>query len=186
VIAGDTLPTLEASRVRLRWLVREDAPALFEIFGHAEVMRYWSHLPMDTVDQAAALVDEVRACFAKKTLFEWGIASRDDDSIIGTCTLSSVDPKNRRAELGYTLRRDRWGQGLASEAMTRLLDFAFGELRLRRIEADVDPRNLPSVRLLERLGFVKEGRLRERWNVGDEIQDADLYGLLAREWRVGV
>jgi RimJ/RimL family protein N-acetyltransferase len=57
--------------------------------------------------------------------------------------------------------------------------------RLRRLEADVDPRNENSMRILEKLGFQREGLLRERWNVGDEIQDTAFLGLLAREWRGG-
>lgn len=69
------------------------------------------------------------------------------------------------------------------EALTALLDFAFGALDLHRLEADVDPRNAASVRTLERLGFRREGYLRERWLVGGEIQDALFYGLLRREWR---
>jgi RimJ/RimL family protein N-acetyltransferase len=68
------------------------------------------------------------------------------------------------------------------EALTLLFAFAFGELRLRRLEADVDPRNAASIRSLERLGFRREGYLRERWCVNGEIQDALFYGLLRREW----
>ena len=68
------------------------------------------------------------------------------------------------------------------EALVLLLDFAFGELRLRRIEADVDPLNAASVRTLERLGFQREGLLRERWFVGGVPQDSYFYGLLQREW----
>jgi RimJ/RimL family protein N-acetyltransferase len=67
-------------------------------------------------------------------------------------------------------------------ALERLLDFAFHELGLRRIEADVDPNNARSIATLERLGFRREGYLRERWFVGGEVQDALFYGLLRREW----
>jgi RimJ/RimL family protein N-acetyltransferase len=69
------------------------------------------------------------------------------------------------------------------EALLALLDFGFGELDLNRIEADIDPRNSTSARTLERLGFTREGYLRERWIVGDEVSDTALYGLLRREWR---
>jgi len=58
-----------------------------------------------------------------------------------------------------------------------------GALRLNRIEADIDPRNVASAGLLERLGFVREGVLRERWIVGDEASDSALYGLLASDRR---
>jgi RimJ/RimL family protein N-acetyltransferase len=69
------------------------------------------------------------------------------------------------------------------EALTALLCYAFGELKLRRIEADVDPRNAASLKSLGRLGFRREGLLRERWNVAGEIQDTAYFGLLAREWK---
>ena len=69
------------------------------------------------------------------------------------------------------------------EALRALLDMAFDELQLHRIEADTDPRNDRSMRLLERLGFVKEGHFRERWIVGGEVSDAAMFGLLHRDWR---
>ena len=75
-----------------------------------------------------------------------------------------------------------WGRGLGAGAVALLAGFAFDVLGLRRLEADVDPRNTASLRLLERLGFVREGHLRERWILGGEIQDAVFYGLLRREW----
>jgi RimJ/RimL family protein N-acetyltransferase len=71
------------------------------------------------------------------------------------------------------------------EALVAVVDYAFGPLGLRRLEADTDPRNLASQRALERLGFTREGLLRERWQVGDEISDTALFGLLAREWVAG-
>ena len=70
------------------------------------------------------------------------------------------------------------------EALQALLEFGFGELDLNRIDADIDPRNSASARTLERLGFTKEGYLRERWIVGDEVSDTAIYGLLRREWKV--
>jgi len=70
------------------------------------------------------------------------------------------------------------------EALQELLEFGVGELDLNRIEADIDPRNSASARTLERLGFTKEGYLRERWIVGDEVSDTAIYGLLRREWKV--
>ncbi|MEQ1832836.1 MAG: GNAT family protein, partial [Candidatus Eisenbacteria bacterium] len=79
--------------------------------------------------------------------------------------------------------RRHWGQGSLHEALTAVVGDAFGPLGLRRLEADIDPRNMASVRALERLGFAREGLLRERWVVADEISDSVLMGLLAREWR---
>jgi RimJ/RimL family protein N-acetyltransferase len=183
VIDGDRLPVLEAQRIRLRWLEPGDVDALFAIFSDRDVARYWSAPAMTERAEAEALFAEIGACFAKKELFQWGIARRDDDAIIGTCTLAWVSATHRRAELGFALARPHWGAGIMREALVRLIDFSFDELDLHRLEADVDPRNARSMGLLERLGFRREGHLRERWHVGGEICDGIFYGLLAREWR---
>lgn len=183
MINSDTLPTITADRISLRWLTERDVGSLFSIFSDPEVMRYWSSTPFANTDAARKLLAHIHDGFSRRALFQWGIARRTDDLVIGTCTLFHTDLDNRRAEIGYALRRDHWGHGYMREALTALLDFAFNTLNLHRVEADVDPRNDSSVRTLERLGFRKEGYLRERWLVGGGIQDSLFYGLLQRDWR---
>lgn len=117
-----------------------------------------------------------------QTLFQWGIERHEDERIIGTCTLAGIDHVNRRAELGYALRRNCRGCGYMTEALGRLLSYSFVEMNFHCLEADVDPRNTPSIQLLERLGFRKEGHLRERWLTESEAQDSYFYGLLRSEW----
>lgn len=185
MIATAELPTIAASRVSLRWLRERDVPALFSIFSHPEVMRYWSSPPYPDVAAARQLLEKIHACFAQKSLFQWGLVRNVEGDLIGTCTLSHLDVQNRRAEVGYALGRAHWGHGYVQEGVRALLAFAFDTLDLHRIEADVDPRNGPSVRVLERLGFSKEGYLRDRWIVNGEVSDSALYGLLRREWSGG-
>lgn len=179
------LPTLDGARVRLRSVEHRDVDALFEVFSHPEVMRYWSRGPMTERAEAVSLVEEIHRSARAGSLFQWGIVTRDDDRVIGTTTLSSIHTSSRRAELGYALGRPHWGRGLVGEALGLLLDHAFGAMSLHRLEADVDPRNARSIRTLERLGFVREGYLRERWIVEGEVCDAIVYGLLARDRRSG-
>lgn len=176
-----SLPTLEAARVRLRGLRESDTDAFFGLRSDPETMRYWSHLPYTERAQAQRYLAENAA--PDDTALLWGIATPDTDTLIGTFTLFGIDRRSDRAEIGYLLGRPHWGQGLATEAATLAIDHAFGAMGLRRLEADIDPRNTASQRLLERLGFVREGILRERWRVGDEISDTAFYGMLAREWR---
>ncbi|HSK78033.1 MAG TPA: GNAT family protein [Thermoanaerobaculia bacterium] len=176
-----TLPTLETERLTIRWLEDRDVPRLFEIFSNPEVMRYWSSPPLEDIRGAEELLREIRQFFESRTLFQWGVALKEDDRVIGTCTLSSLSASNRRAEIGYALGRAWWGKGYMTEALPALLRFAFGPLGLHRIEADVDPRNLPSLRSVESLGFRREGYLRERYFVNGEVQDSVIYGLLRSE-----
>ncbi len=157
MISADTLPTIAAGRVLLRWLTERDVDDLFSIFSDREVMRFWSSAPFTDEAAARRLLEHIRESFQTKQLFQWGVARRSDDRVIGTCTLTHLDAGNQRAEVGFALGREHWGNGYMSEALQALLDFAFGDLQLRRIEADVDPRNTSSIRLVERLGFRARG-----------------------------
>jgi ribosomal-protein-alanine N-acetyltransferase len=175
-------PRLQGKRVRLRAPSADDADAVFALFADPEVMRYWSRPPMTTRDEAEGLIAEILDGFSRRTVLNWMVVSRQDGALLGTCALFRIDPRHRRAEIGYSLRRDQWGRGLAAEAVSLMLDWSIRTLGLHRLEADIDPRNDGSRRLLERLGFTSEGLLRERYFVGDEISDTELFGLLSSDW----
>jgi RimJ/RimL family protein N-acetyltransferase len=140
---------------------------------------------MNDLEDAQRVIEETIALARARTLFHFGVAEREQDRIIGHATLFNWDRAQRRAEIGYSIRRDLWGQGLGGEAVATLIAFGFERLDLRRFEADADPRNAASLRLLEKLGFVREGYLRERWEFNGEIQDAVYFGLLRRDWDGG-
>lgn len=175
-------PRLRGKRMCLRGPTPGDTDDLFALFSDPGVMRYWSRGPMRERGEAEGLIGEILEAFERRELINWVIVGRDDRAI-GTCTLFRFDPRHRRAEVGYALRSDHWGRGLASEAATLAIDWALQALDLHRIEADIDPRNDASRRLLERLGFRSEGVLRERSFVGDDATDSQLFGVLASEWR---
>lgn len=180
---ADHLPTIETERLCLRWLTPGDVPALYQIFSDPEVCRYWSRPALPDRAAAEALHDEIIRLYAERSLFQWGIAERETDAVVGTCTLAALSHEHRRAEVGFALARVKWGHGYIAEALPALLAFAFETLDLHRLEADVDPRNQRSIRALEREGFEREGYLRERYRVNGELQDAVLYGLLRPAWR---
>jgi len=176
---------LHTPRLVLRPLGPADAEPLFGIFSDPRVMRYWSTPPWASLADAQALVARDLAAMAAGDYLRLGLQRRSDDRLVGNCTLFEISSGCRRAEVGYGLAADAWGQGLMHEALTALLTHGFGPMELNRVEADIDPRNRASARALERLGFQCEGRLRERWIVAGEVSDSDLYGLLARDWRPG-
>ena len=171
-------PVLEGPRVRLRPVREGDEDAVFEVFSDAAVMRYWSRAPMRGPEEARTYVADLVRAYARRTHLPWAIALREDDVLLGTCTLFAISLVHRRAEIGYVLARSHWRRGIAQEALTIALAYAFDVLKLNRVEADTDPRNSPSIRLIEKLGFRREGTLRERWLVDGESQDSALYGLL--------
>ena len=173
---------LPAARVTLRFLTAADVPAIFAIFSDSEVMRYWSRPPMTETHEAEAHVHDVCAGYRSGDSLQLAIERNTDRALIGTCTLFHFHRGSRRAELGYALARAAWGGGLMHEALQTVVSHAFEGLALNRLEADIDPRNRASARSLERLGFRKEGHLRERWMVNGEVSDTDLYGLLRIDW----
>ena len=174
---------LTADRVSLRKLAESDTTALFAMFSHPEVMRYWSRPAMSEMAQAETLLQQIRADYETGTSLPLAIERGSDHAFIGNCTLHHFHEASRRAEIGYALARPFWGKGYMHEALQALLAYAFERLDLNRLEADIDPRNAASARSLERLGFRKEGHLRERWIVNGEVSDTGFYGLLRSEWR---
>lgn len=179
----DGLPTVEAERLRLRALGGRDVTEVYQLYADRDAVRFGYAPPMGGLDDARRVIEQTIQLARDRTLFHFGVADREHDRVIGHATLFKWDQEQRRAEIGYSMRRDRWGKGLGSEAVATLITFGFERLDLRRIEADADPRNAASIRLLEKLGFVREGYFRERWEIAGEIQDAVCFGLLRREWR---
>jgi RimJ/RimL family protein N-acetyltransferase len=177
--ATHTIPT---TRLTIRRLAESDVQSYFDIFSNADVMRYWSSSPLTDLTQAGQNIGEILEHYEKADLFQFAIERKSDRQVIGTCTLHHLHRQNRRAEVGYALGRPYWGNGYMNEAMQALVDYAFRSMNLHRLEADIDPHNKSSARSLERLGFQREGLLRERWIVGGEISDSAIYGLLAGEW----
>ncbi|HKY09205.1 MAG TPA: GNAT family N-acetyltransferase [Candidatus Binatia bacterium] len=181
-INRERIPTINARRISLRQYAASDLDAIYEIHADPEVMRYLGGSPMLDRSEAQKFMAKALEDFSRGQSIEWGIARRSDNRLMGSITFFSLDAFARRAEIGFALGRPHWGRGYMHEALQAALGYGFNELEFRRVEADTDPNNFPAVRLLERVGFKREGFLRERWVVPNETQDALFYGLLKREW----
>ena len=174
---------ITTTRLSLRPLKRGDESRLFEIHSDPEFMRYWSSQPWTSTEQAVAMIEKDQREMAAGEHIRLGIIRREDMVLIGTASIFKIDKQCRRAELGYGISRACWRRGFMKEAVTALIQYGFSVMNLNRLEADIDPRNIASGSSLERLGFQREGFLRERWIVGDEVSDSAIYGLLAKDWR---
>ncbi len=176
-----TLPELVSERLRLRAYLDSDTTAVFALYSDPRVTRYWSH-PAWTERRQAEDYVAARKALELPAVYAWAVADRHSDELVGTTTLFSLNGPQRRAEIGYSLLSAHQGKGYASEALRLAIGHAFDILGLERIEADIDPRNLASCRLVEKLGFRREGLLRQRWRVNGETCDSALYGLLRAEF----
>lgn len=180
-------PVLETSRLWLRETTPADARVLFAIHSDAEAMRWFGTEPLPDEQAAQKVID---GWAAARTLanpgIRWGIERRDDGRLIGTCGMFRWNRPWRACMVGYELARDAWGQGYMREALLAMLGFGFVQMQLNRVEAQVHPDNLASLKLVERLGFVREGLLREAGWWDGQAQDLLQFSLLRREQRLVV
>jgi RimJ/RimL family protein N-acetyltransferase len=176
-------PPIETPRLRVRLVTESDLPALLEVNGDDEVTRYLPYATWTSMSDAEAWFERISGQQAAGTTLQFVIADKETDVAIGSCLLFRFEEPSARAELGYVLGRRHWGGGYMKEALTALLDRAFDEIALRRVEAEVSPRNVASGRLLLNLGFTREGLLRQRWVAKGEAVDVEAYGLLRNEWQ---
>jgi [ribosomal protein S5]-alanine N-acetyltransferase len=174
---------IDTPRLHVRPVRESDLPDLLEVNGDPEVTRFLPYATWSSLDDARAWLERMNAITATGTGQQLVVVQVRDRRAIGTLLLFRLEAASRRIELGYALGRRHWGQGLMREAVTAACDHAFGPLGLHRIEAEVDPGNVPSNRLLAGVGFVLEGRLRQRWIDRGAAHDTNIYGLLAADWR---
>jgi len=180
--ADRDFPILTTPRLTLRALTEQDAPALLEITHDEEVMRYYGMEPFETLDDVLEEIAWGRDLFREGQGIRWAIALRTSDAYIGDLGLHNYSEQHARAEAGYKLARPYWRQGLMSEALGAVVDYGFDRMALNRIEALVDPRNTASWAMLEKLGFRREGVLRDYEHERSGYVDLAMYSLLRREW----
>ncbi|HHE0447941.1 TPA: GNAT family N-acetyltransferase [Vibrio parahaemolyticus] len=175
---------IETEQLILRALVAEDAGDLFSIFSDNEVMKYWNTEPWVSVDEAKTFITNSARAMDSNTEVILGIYLKSTGQLLGKIILFSFAKESRRAEIGFGVSRDFRGKGIVLEAGSALIEHAFHTLKLRRIEAEIDPDNIASGKTLERLGFVKEGYLRQRWEVNGVVSDSAIYDLLAKPLKI--
>lgn len=176
-------PTLSTDRLRLRPFTDADADDLFALHSSAHVLRYWDAPPWSERSRADRFVAACRQMAQDGTGARFAIDRRSDAAFLGWCGLTRWNPDHRSAALGYCFHEAAWGRGYATEAAGAVLRWAFDTLDLNRVQAETDTRNLASARVLGKLGFVREGTLREDCVVNGEVSDSWVFGLLRREWR---
>ncbi|MDX2115181.1 MAG: GNAT family N-acetyltransferase [Planctomycetota bacterium] len=178
-------PTLSTPRLLLRRPCADDLPRFVTLFAPLAVVRHTLTFPHPyTIDDGRAFLERTAAAQEKGESFNFCILLRDDAAsapvVVGSIGLM-VSATHRHAELGYTLGQDYWGRGIATEAARAVVSFGFA-LGLERIHAGCATTNPGSVRVLEKLGFVREG-LRERmyYRFG-EWMDLALYRMFREDW----
>ncbi len=178
-------PMLETERLVLREMTVEDADFWVRNFSDPDVVEFTAYEPPADLEAAKAQLTEYAARpFNEGTGIRWGICLRGSRDLIGTLGYHQwVREGGDRARAGYDLLREYRGRGLMTEAMRAILDYGFEGMGLNRVDVLIDPANGPSLRLVERLGFRREGVLRENTYFRGRFIDDVVYALLAKEWR---
>jgi RimJ/RimL family protein N-acetyltransferase len=169
-------PLLRGDRLVLRPICASDADALFPVLSDVDLMTWWAFGPHQTVDETRALLVSATGGGWRS----WAITRAGEDIALGW-----VNAHERRAnvsEIGYILNRSAWGEGIAREAVTLVIDQLLITEGQRRVFADADPENAGSIRLLTSMGFVQEGHLRAEWETHIGVRDSLIFGLLRDEW----
>ena len=177
-----TFPVLMTERLTLRELRRTDAADVLVFRGDPIVQKYDDPV-IHTEAEALAFIDELQDEYLTQQGISWAVTRSDEDVVLGAFGLHHWDPYHRRAEAGYGLAHASWGQGIGSEALRAIVRFGSEQLDLNRIYARTIADNHESVRLLERLGFQREGTFRRHsWEEDGTFHDSAMYGLLREEF----
>lgn len=177
----ETFPVIETDRLVLRELRLDDDRALHPLFADAEMMRFWG-APHESLERTTAMIHRIIEAYRAGTGIEWAVTLKPTGEVIGKVCHHRLMKEHFRSEIGYILAKAQWGHGLVHEALRAIIAFGFDAMKLHSIEAQLDPKNTRSARVLERLGFVKEAHLTENYVVHGEFVDTAIYSLLARHY----
>ena len=176
-------PTLTTRRLILREILPGDAADVFSFLSDPIVQKYDVDPVMQEPAQAAAWIESFRVHFENKRVLLWGICLKDENRVIGDAAFMFFDQCYYKTDLGYTLARPYWRQGIMTEAVAELVKFGFQVLRLHRINVDTRMDNAGSVGLMRALGFRHEGTRRECIrNQDGSYQNWGLFGMLEGEY----
>lgn len=185
LLTFEPAPELFTPRTRLR-PVRgdEDATPLFQIYADPKVTRHLAREPMTRVDEMRSKLKTDLKEARQGDAVRWVLCDRMGSEIFGYVGIFRWSQRNRYAELGYVLAQSQWGKGVMTEVLQPLVEFAFTQMRLHRLEALVDPANAASARVLTGAGFQQEGLMQQRALGADNtFVDTAIYALLASRWQ---
>ncbi len=174
----ESILTLETDRLLLRKMSMADAADVFAYASDPEVSKYTSWSTHQAIADSQQFLESVIAKYEAGQPMDWGIEHKGDRKLIGTCGFASWDCTHARAEIGYVLSRQYWGQGYMTEAVKAVISFGFHVMMLNRIQATCMVDNLASARVMQKAGMNYEGTLREYAFFKDRYCDLKFYATI--------
>lgn len=181
----NNLPVLNTERLILRPVQADDIQDIYAYAKDPEVSFFVPWEVHNSIEDTRQFVNFVLADYAAGRVNCWALVLKEIGKVVGTAGFNKWSPGDRRAEVGYTLARELWGQGLTSEAMGAIICFGFEELNLLRIDALCQVDNIASARVMEKSGLKFEGVLRQYYFIKGAQRDMKIYSIIRSEWEAG-
>ncbi len=177
-------PVLETERLLLRPFALSDAPRVQQLADDFAIADTTLNVPHPYEDgMAEEWISNHQQQYEKGELVNFAITLKGESSLIGAIGLV-IGEKYKRAELGYWIGEKYWNCGYCTEAGRAVINFGFQQLDLNKIFAHYFSRNPASGKVLEKLGMVREGSLREHVLKGEKFEDLEAYGILRADWEI--
>ena len=180
--AFEVFPVLETQRFILRKIELTDAKSMFSYFSRDEVTEFYDLETFTSVQEAIELIQSLLYRYRERKQIRWGIQPKQHEEVIGSCGFHALELEHFKAEIGYELHPDYWGQGVMTEVIQKVLEFGFTNLELNRVEAFYDHFNHASRKVLEKSGFHFEGILRNRFYEKGKFVDAAISAILKDDY----
>jgi len=171
-------PELVTPNLRLRQIVPSDADELVFLRSNEITMKYIDKEKTKSREEALNLIKKITDDINAGIGINWGITLKNENNLIGTIAYWRTILEHYRAEIGYMLHPDFNGRGLMSEAMKEVIRYGFDEMNLHSIEANVNPENIVSKKILEKFGFKQEAYFRENFYFKGKFLDSAIYSLI--------
>ena len=173
---------LETKRLIIRPISLEDQNDIFEYRRDEEINKFQAWIPETIEDVITFISDTAVQINTPYTWFQLVIVEKQTHSIIGDIGIHFLDKENKQVEIGCTLNKNFQNKGYATESVERVIDYLFKELRKHRIATSIDPSNMSSIRLVERIGFRKEAHFIESLFIKGKYVDDLVYALIEKDW----
>lgn len=171
-------PTIITERLILREITAGDANEIFFLRSDAGLLKYLDKDPEQSLDETIAFLNRIKNDLDSNNGILWGITLKNSDTVVGTICYWRMQKAHYRAEIGYVLHPSQQGKGIMDEAIKAVLQYGFETMQLHSVEANVNPANESSIKLLEKNGFVKEAYFRENYYYNGKFLDSLIYSLL--------
>ena len=175
----DPFPILSTERLLLRRIEESDVNEIFILRSDKRVMQFIERRSAKSIEEALLFIQNINDLIKNNDAIQWAIIFNNDPKLIGTICIWNISKEHHRGEIGYVLHTDAHGKGIMQEALKAVINFGFKILKLHSIEADVNPDNIPSIKLLERNKFTREGYFKENIFFDGKFFDTVVYSLLA-------